>query len=114
MKPIDSEAETARAAALAAKYRLTPEELADLQRAAIQTYQAIGADLHRPISRDDLVEVVLDASYIKLFGFDARNPLTPRLEAILGYGSAKIGVDRPTYRELQDMIRPAFPCAEYE
>src|SRR5579864_6550799 len=70
---------------LAGRVGLTLEQLKVIHSAAHQTYQQIGYDLAeanggKGIKRADLVEVVLDASYIEM---NAGRLLTPELKAWL-------------------------------
>jgi hypothetical protein len=84
---------------LAERVGLTLEQLKEIHRAAHATYQAIGADLAecnegRGMKRADLVEVVLDASYMESFGWYPATAIPAELKEWLRTKSMQFPLDQ--------------------
>lgn len=93
------------------KYGLTLEQLKNLHRCAYDTYQYIGADLHqvndgKPMRREDLVEVVLDANHMETFN---KRKLLPEVKAWCDSAAEKYGLNT-----MYSIVAIAFPFALYE
>lgn len=94
------------------KLGLTEDEVKAIQRAADATYQNISYDLEptnkrsKTISREELIEVVLDANYMDNFGFSKYNPKTEGIKRAL-----EISRD---YEALKALLRAHFTYERYE
>lgn len=104
---------------LAERVGLTLAQLKRLHGAAWATYQAIGYDLAqanegKTMKREDLVEVVLDASYMETYGNlqvrHGRDGLpAPELVAWLKTKASKYKLEH-----VYEAVGAGFPFAEYE
>jgi hypothetical protein len=94
---------------LAERVGLSLAELKLLHRAAHDTYQAIGYDLSeanggKGIDRESLVEVVLDASYMEMYG-----RLTPEIKEWLKKKASTYNLSW-----VYAAVGAGFPFAKYE
>ncbi len=104
-------------ALLAKRVGLNLEQLKQIHAAANATYQAIGHDLQQcraecgepgaSMSREETVEVVLDANYIEQYGGPAMN--TPEMKEWLRTKATKYKLEH-----VYEAVAAAFPFSEYE
>ena len=94
------------AAEAAERLGLSSDQAKELRRVAYRVYDTYSFDLQGTdgtMTRDEIIEFVLDSSHIE--DSWVRRPVPPEIKRALAKGS---------YEDLAAVVRPAFPYATYD